>query len=82
MTRNIRIPYAGQLKKGRIPGVYPLEREFVVYLYRPQGGRGKQAGIYADRKFKTEEGARLYFDSQPEENKRPPTAVGNAPKSC
>ena len=65
--KNIKTPYAGINRKGKEPGVYPLDRDFVVYLYRPQGGRGKQAGVYADRKFKTEEAANIYFKEQSKE---------------
>lgn len=61
MVKNMRMPYT-RLQKPEIPGVYPAGKEFTVYLLKI--GKGRPSGVYADRKFKTEEAAQIYFNKQ------------------
>ena len=59
MIKNIRMTYS-RLLVPKIPGVYPYEREFIVYI---RGLKSTNKGkICADRKFKIEEGANIYFN--------------------
>lgn len=60
MTKNIKNKYA-RLHAPAVPGVYPQNRDFIVYmrcLKHPAIGK-----ITADRKFKTHEAAVIYFNS-------------------
>lgn len=67
MMKNIKLPYT-RLRVPAVPGVYPLERDFVVYIRGLKGANKDK--IHADRKFKTEEGANLYFNSLTSEERK------------
>jgi hypothetical protein len=65
MMKNIKNKYA-RIHAPLVPGVYPLDRDFVVYVRSSK--HGSYGKICADRKFKTKEGAQIYFDGlQPEQ---------------
>ena len=66
MMKNIKTSYA-RIRVPAVPGVYPHQREHVVYI-RKQSGTLK-GRICADRKFKCAEAAHLHFNQQPEECK-------------
>lgn len=61
MMNNIRSSYAEIHHKRYKEGVFPYKREWIVYIYKMLKGH-KEPVIVADRKFKTHEGAEIYYN--------------------
>ena len=59
---NIRQPYAERNHKRYKEGVFPYKLEWIVYVSKKAVGHTEPI-ICADRKFKTQEAANIYYNN-------------------